>query len=74
MQGNFETKFQVMMTGITEMLPSKMGNISKQKPPAIQTSKLLLTGDGAMLKMDDASNLSISLTLFGQYPFGILKN
>jgi hypothetical protein len=57
-----------MTTAVTEMLPSKMEITSKGKHPAIQTSKPCSTGDGAMLKMDDASDISVSLALFGQSP------
>jgi hypothetical protein len=57
-----------MTTVVTEMLPSKMEITSKGKHPAIQTSKPRLTGNGAMLKTDDASDISAGLTLFGQLP------
>jgi hypothetical protein len=57
-----------MTTIITEMLPSKMEITSKGKHPAIQTPKPCSIGDGAMLKMDDASDISVSSTLFGQSP------
>jgi hypothetical protein len=55
-----------MTTIVTEMLPSKMEVTSKGKHPTIQTSKPRSTGNGAMLKTDDASDISIGLTLFGQ--------
>jgi hypothetical protein len=48
-----------MTTLVTEMSPSKMEITSKGKHPAIQTSKPRSTGDGAMLKMDDASDISV---------------
>jgi hypothetical protein len=48
-----------MTTLLTEMSPSKMEITSKGKHPAIQTSKPCSTGDGAMLKMDDASDISL---------------
>jgi hypothetical protein len=57
-----------MTTILTEMLPSKMEITSKGKHPTIQTSKPCSTGNGAMLKMDDASDLSLGLTIFGQSP------
>jgi hypothetical protein len=57
-----------MTTIVTEMLPSKMEITSKGKHPAIQTPKPCSIGDGAMLKMDDASDISVSSTLFGQSP------
>ena len=57
-----------MTTAVTEMLPSKMEITSKGKHPAIQTSKPRSTGDGAMLKMHDASDISVSSALFGQSP------
>jgi hypothetical protein len=68
MQRSFETKFQVMTTIVTEMSPSKMETTSKGKHPAIQTSKPCSTGDGTTLKTDDASDISIGSTLFGQSP------
>jgi hypothetical protein len=58
-----------MTTVVTEMSPSKMEITSKGKHPAIQTSKPCSTGNGAMLKTDDASDISVRLTLFGQLPW-----
>jgi hypothetical protein len=58
-----------MTTVVTEMSPSKMEITSKGKHPAIQTSKPRLTGDGAMLKTDDAFDISVISTLFGQLPW-----
>jgi hypothetical protein len=57
-----------MTTILTEMLPSKVEITSKGKHPTIQTSKPRSTGNGAMLKMDDASDISVDSTLFGQSP------
>jgi hypothetical protein len=57
-----------MTTVVTEMSPSKMETTSKGIHPAIQTSKPRSTGNGATLKTDDASNISIGSTLFGQSP------
>jgi hypothetical protein len=57
-----------MTTVVTEMLPSKMEITSKGKHPTIQISKPRLTGNGAMLKMDDASDIFVGLMLFGQSP------
>jgi hypothetical protein len=57
-----------MTTIVTEMSPSKMEVTSKGKHPTIQTSKPRSTGDGAMLKTDDAFDISIGSTLFGQSP------
>jgi hypothetical protein len=57
-----------MTTVVTEISPSKMEITSKGKHPTIQTSKPRSTGDGAMLKTDDASDISIGLTPFGQSP------
>jgi hypothetical protein len=62
-----------MTTIVTEMLPPKMEITSKGKHPTIQTSKPCWTGDDAMLKMDDASNISVGSTLFGQSPSVYLK-
>jgi hypothetical protein len=57
-----------MTTVVTEMSPSKTETTSRGKHPAIQTSKPRSTGDGATLKMDDASDISVVSTLFGQFP------
>jgi hypothetical protein len=57
-----------MTTIVTEMSPSEMEITSKGKHPTIQTSKPRSTGDGAMLKMDDASDISVGSMLFGQSP------
>jgi hypothetical protein len=62
-----------MTTVVTEMLPSMMEITSKGKHTTIQTSKPRLTGNGAMLKTDDASDISVSLTLFAQLPSVYLK-
>jgi hypothetical protein len=57
-----------MTTIVTEMSPSKMEIASKGKHPSIQTSKPRSTGDGTMLKTDDAFDISVGSTLFGQSP------
>jgi hypothetical protein len=62
-----------MTTIVTEMSPSKMETTSKGKHPAIQTSKPRSTSDGTTLKTDDASDISVGSTLFGQSPLAYSK-